>query len=411
MTKSNESEFCSFCSSALSQTLIDLGNQPYANNYLPSKTSKAKLYPLHVKICDNCKLVQHMTLIDSSEIFDDYGYFSSYSKHWLDHCKMYAEDICKKLSLTNDDLVIELASNDGYMLKNFASKGINVLGIDPAKNVAEVAIRDGIDTVVEYFGKDVAEKIVKSSDPDLVIANNVLAHVPDINDFVSGIEVLLRSGGICTIEFPHYFNLINELQFDTIYHEHFSYLSLTSIKNIFEHHKLSVFDVEKISTHGGSLRTHICHKTNNNYERCKIVDQILAEEEEAGIFETQRIEKFQRKVLRIKKDFLDFLKRAKEDGKTISCFGAAAKGNTFLNYVSPDFEDISFVVDDTPYKQNKFLPGSNIAIVDQAELVNSKPDYVVILPWNHKKEIIDRNQYIHEWGGKFVLAIPELKII
>jgi len=401
---------CRFCNSELTYKFIDLVNAPPSNSYI-SKNDLDKLetyYPLVVYVCSSCLLVQLEESKKSSEIFsNDYAYFSSYSSTWLDHCKDYTDMIINRLQLNSSSIVTEIASNDGYLLQYFNNKKINCVGIEPTLSTAEVAIEKGIRTIVDFFGERLAYLLDKS---DLIIGNNVLAHVPDINDFVSGLKIVLKDNGTITLEFPHILNLINYNQFDTIYHEHYSYLSLYSVIKIFEKHKLKIYDVEELETHGGSLRIYATH-FENDIQINKNVFNLLDKENKNNLNSIDGYLHFQKKAFDIKLKFLQFLINAKKENKKICGYGAAAKGNTLLNYCGIKNDLIDFIVDKSPHKQNKYLPGSHIPIVDISFLENEKPDYVIIFPWNLEKEIISDLNFIKNWGGSFVIVIPEIRII
>lgn len=404
---------CRFCKHLLSIEFIDLGNSPLSNSYLTQEglNEPEVYYPLKIFICENCFLVQIDEYIKSNEIFNNkYAYFSSFSTNWLTHAKNYTEMILNRFPINNQSLVIEIASNDGYLLQYFKEKNIPVLGIEPTSNTAEAARNKGIDSIIDYFGVALAkdEKLLKKA--DLLIGNNVLAHVPDINDFVSGLKLVLKPDGIITMEFPHLLQLIEKTQFDTIYHEHFSYISFFTAKSVFNQHKLEIFDVEEISTHGGSLRIYAKHIENNNYRIENSVQSLLQKEEVSGMRNLNYYWDFAVKTEKIKLDFLDFLIEQKKIGKKVAGYGAAAKGNTLLNYCGIKNDLIEFVVDASPAKQNKYLPGSHIPIVNEHKLKIVKPDYIIIFPWNITDEIMHQLDYVREWGGKFVILIPQIII-
>jgi SAM-dependent methyltransferase len=371
-------------------------------------------YPLKIFVCDNCYLVQVDELQKADKIFDEeYTYFSSFSKSWLQHAKNYVDMMIGRFGFNQDSLVLEIASNDGYLLQYFKEHNVPVLGVDPTANTAAEAEKKGIKTIVDFFGSKLATEQLSGTGKkaDLIIGNNVLAHVPDINDFVKGMKIALNDGGIVTMEFPHLVKLVEECQFDTIYHEHFSYLSFYAVKRIFENQGLEMFDVEEIPTHGGSLRIFAKHKEDSSKEISPRVKGLIQKEKAEGINTLAYYEGFQARVEKIKYDSLSFLIEEKRKGKKIIGYGAAAKGNTLINYCGIKGTDmIEFVVDASPYKQNKFLPGSHIPVVAKEEIIKYKPDYVIILPWNLKKEISGQLDYIREWGGKFVIFIPTLTI-
>lgn len=401
---------CRFCKAELSDVFVDLINSPASNSYL-SQTELNEpeiFYPLKTYVCHNCKLVQIDEYKKSDDIFDkDYAYFSSYSTSWLTHAKEYVERITEKLSLTTNSKVTEIASNDGYLLQYFKEKNIPCLGIEPTASTAKVAREKGIEVLEEFFGSKLAKTIEKS---DLILGNNVLAHVPDINDFVKGLKTALKPTGTITMEFPHLLNIIKENQFDTIYHEHFSYLSFYTVKQIFEAQGLKLYDVEKLQTHGGSLRIYSTHSENIQINISKNVQNLLDEEKAFGLFGMEIYKGFQEKTNKVKNDLVAFLLEAKKENKTVVAYGAAAKGNTLLNYAGVKNDLIEFVVDKSPYKQGKFMPASHIPIVSEENISELKPDYILILPWNIKDEVIEQLSYIKEWNGKFVVAVPQLEI-
>lgn len=404
---------CRFCGSMLEHTFCDLGVSPLANSFLSREqlNKMEPFYPLHVYVCGECYLVQLQEFESPESIFEEYAYFSSYSESWLQHCKNYAESAVDKLSLNSGSLVVEVASNDGYLLQYFREKGIQVLGVEPARNVAKVAIESGIETIVGFFGESLGSELAaQGKQADLVIANNVLAHVPDINSFVKGLKQILKPDGVVTLEFPHLLNLIDYTQFDTIYHEHFSYLSLNSSQKIFEHHGLEVFDVDELPTHGGSLRVYLKHSGNLSPAKSASVVKILEKEKKAGLDTLRPYLGFTEKVNALKNDLLKFLISAKEQKKSIVAYGAAAKGNTLLNYAGVKTDYIDCVVDKNPHKQNKYLPGSRIPIASEDVIKEKKPDYILILPWNLREEIVQQLGYVKAWGGEFVTPIPQVKV-
>ncbi len=370
-------------------------------------------YPLKVFTCERCFLVQIDEYKAAKEIFDvDYAYFSSYSSTWLNHCSDYTNMICERFGYNQDSLVVELASNDGYLLQYFKQKGIPVLGVEPSLNTARHALGKGIDCITDYFSSELATKefTAKGRRADLVIANNVLAHVPDIVDFVRGISLILKETGVLTVEFPHLLQLMLHNQFDTIYHEHFSYLSLVAVRAIFESQGLSIFDVQEIATHGGSLRIYAKHKSDISKPVSESVKALVTKEEHFGITDIDKHLAFQEKALKIKYAFLEFLLEGKRKQKKIAAYGAAAKGNTLLNFCGVKSDMINFVADASPHKQNKFLPGSHIPIVSAEKLREYKPDFVIIFPWNIKEEVCQQLAYVRDWGAKFVVAVPQLTI-
>ncbi len=400
---------CRFCKNNLNDVFVDLINSPASNSYLTKEqlNEPEAFYPLKIFVCSICKLVQIDEYKKSDDIFDeDYAYFSSYSSSWLDHAKTYVDSMTKRLSLDKNSKVTEIASNDGYLLQYFKEKNIPCLGVEPTSNTAKAAKEKGIDVVQDFFGSSVAKKIEKS---DLILGKNVLAHVPDINDFVNGLKIALKTDGTITMEFPHLLNLIKENQFDTIYHEHFSYLSFYSVKQIFENQDLKLYDVEKFNTHGGSIRIYATH-IESDIKISENVDNLLKEEKAFGLFDMDIYQGFQEKADKVKNDLLDFLLIAKKKNKKVIAYGAAAKGVTLLNYAGVKNDLVEFVVDKSPHKQNKYLPASHIPIISECNVKDFKPDYVLILPWNLKNEIMEQLSYIKEWEGKFVVAVPDLKI-
>lgn len=405
---------CRHCHTELTLPLVDLGSAPPSNAYLTQATLHApeKYYPLRVLVCTGCWLVQTEDYAGADELFcADYAYFSSFSTTWLKHAEKYVEDMAQRFALNANSHVVEVAANDGYLLQFAKARGIPCLGIEPTTSTAEVARAKGLEIVEEFFGVALAEKLVaQGRQADLTAANNVLAHVPDINDFVSGFATLLKPAGVATFEFPHLLNLIEHNQFDTIYHEHYSYLSLIAVKRIFEHNGLSVFDVEELPTHGGSLRVYAQRKDTGERQQSQAVANLLERESAAGMSSEAFYAGFQAKANKVKNDLLVFLIDAQRSGKLVVGYGAAAKGNTLLNYagVRPDL--LSLVVDRNPAKQDKFLPGCRIPIVAEERLKETRPDYVVILPWNLRAEVMEQLAYIREWGGQFVTAVPYLVV-
>jgi len=406
---------CRFCSSEKLNLFIDLGMSPPSNSFLTvEQLNNPEVYlPLKLWICSDCFLVQIDEYKNAREIFsNDYIYFSSYSSTWLKHSKNYVEMITKRLNLNKDSLAIEIASNDGYLLQYFNEKSIPCLGIEPTANTARVAKEKGINTIVEYFTEAKAKQVaIEFGKADLILGNNVFAHVPDINDFVKGLKELLKDSGTVTLEFPHLLKLIENNQYDTIYHEHFWYFSVYSLQNVFKNHKLTIYDIDELPTHGGSLRLYLKHFENNFLPVSKNVQDVIDSEIKHGINNPDYYQAFVNRVSKNKLDILEFLVRQKKDGKKIAAYGAAAKGNTFLNYCGIKNDLIDFVVDASPNKQNKLLPGSHIPVVSEKVLRLEKPDYVLIFPWNIKDEISAQINYIKDWGGKFVVAIPNLEIL
>ncbi len=406
---------CRHCSTDLKHDFIDLGFAPPSNAYIsPENHNSPELwYPLKVKICHTCWLVQTEDHAGREELFsEDYAYFSSFTKSWLEHAENYVQAVQKRFNLNDSSLVCEVAANDGYLLQYVKAAGVPCFGIEPTVSTANAAREKGIEIVGEFFGNNLAKRLVSDGKRvDLMVANNVLAHVPDINDFVSGFSILLKDDGVVTFEFPHLLNLIEQLQFDTIYHEHYSYLSLTSVKIIFESNGLSIFDVEELPTHGGSLRVYAQKSKIGTNKTLSAVLNILQKEESENINSLKAYEGFQVKAETVKDNLLKFLIAAKEQGKKVAAYGAAAKGNTILNFagIRPDL--LSFIVDRNPNKAGQFMPGSHIPIVDEKYLKKYRPDYILILPWNLKTEIALQLSYIREWKGQCVIAIPEIEII
>ena len=405
---------CRHCDSPLEHTFLDLGFAPPSNAYLSCEdlTKPEKYYPLKIKVCAQCWLVQTEDCAGAEELFSaDYAYFSSFSITWLKHAEKYVTDMAQRFVLNENSYIVEVAANDGYLLQYAKAQGIPCLGIEPTTSTADAARAKGLEIVEDFFGVTLAKQLIEQGkQADLTAANNVLAHVPDINDFVRGFSVLLKPAGVSTFEFPHLLRLVTENQFDTIYHEHYSYLSLTAVKRIFERNGLSVFDVEELPTHGGSLRVYAQRKDTGVRELSKNVAKLLERETAAGINSAAFYMGFQAKANKVKNDLLVFLIEAQRAGKSVAGYGAAAKGNTLLNYagVRPDL--LPYVVDRNPAKQDKFLPGCRIPIVTEAQLKQNRPDYVLILPWNLRTEVVEQLAYIREWGGQFVTSVPALEV-
>jgi len=405
---------CRFCKTHLKHTFVDLGMSPLSNSYLKLEqlNQSEKFYPLHTYVCEKCLLVQLEEFESPDHIFSDYAYFSSYSDTWLNHAKQYTSLMIERFGLNQSSQVVEIASNDGYLLQFFQARNIPVLGIEPAANVAQVAESKGISTLVKFFGIQTAQALVEQDKKaDLLLGNNVLAHVPDVNDFVAGMKIVLKPEGIITMEFPHLLQLIEQNQFDTIYHEHFSYFSLTTVEKIFADHGLTLFDVEELPTHGGSLRIYGKHDRNQNLA---VSDRLLVlkeKEKKAGLDKVETYLQFSDQVMATKRKLLNFLIEVKNAGKTIVGYGAPAKGNTLLNYCGIRTDFLDYTCDRSPYKQGLFLPGTHIPIYAPERIKETKPDYVLILPWNLKDEIKEQLDYIHEWGGKFVVPIPEVEVL
>ncbi|HEX2542302.1 MAG TPA: class I SAM-dependent methyltransferase [Caldimonas sp.] len=405
---------CRHCQSELALPFIDLQTSPPSNSYLSAEQLSApeKWYPLRVQTCTACWLVQTEDYAHADELFaEDYAYFSSFSSTWLEHSKAYVEAMAERFRLGADSHVVEVASNDGYLLQYVQARGIPCLGVEPTKSTAEAARGKGIEVVEKFFGVELAEELVQAGRAaDLTAANNVLAHVPNINDFVAGFAVLLKPRGVATFEFPHLARLVADCQFDTIYHEHFSYLSLTAVRTTFERNGLSVFDVEELPTHGGSLRVFAQRSDSSTHPVAPAVGKLLAREAQLGVTSADYYLGFQARAERIKDDLLEFLIVAKRDGKRVGAYGAAAKGNTLLNFAGVRADLLPWVVDRNPAKQGKFLPGSRIPIVDEGQLWRGRPDYVLVLPWNLKVELTKQLGGIREWGGRFVFAVPSLQV-
>jgi hypothetical protein len=404
---------CRFCGTTLRHTFIDLGMSPLCESYLSVQhlNEMEPFYPLHVLVCENCFLVQLQEYVNVESIFGEYAYFSSYSESWLAHAKMYTEKMTRRFALGPKSQVVELASNDGYLLQYFMQAGIPVLGIEPAANVAASAVKNGVPTLVKFFNRQSAEELAaQGMKADLLLGNNVLAQVPDLNSFVAGMKFLLKPNGVITMEFPHLLRLMEEGQFDTIYHEHFSYFSFLVAEKIFSAHGLTLFDVEELSTHGGSLRIYACHTEDRSKPVTSDVASLREKEEVAGLSRLASYSSFAERVKETKCALLEFLIQARRAGKQVAGYGAPGKGNTLLNYCGIRSELLAYTVDRNPYKQSKFLPGSHIPIFPPEQIRQTKPDYVLILPWNLKEEIMQQIAYIREWGGQFVVPSPRAKV-
>ncbi len=404
---------CRFCGTTLSHTFVDLGMSPLCESYIrPDQLAEMEpFYPLHAYVCGQCFLVQLQEFVTPDEIFTEYAYFSSYSTSWVEHARRYAEMMIARFRLGPTSKVMEIASNDGYLLQHFVARGVPVLGIEPAANVAKVAIEKGVSSIVRFFGRQSAAEIAaEHGRPDLLLGNNVLAHVPDINDFVGGMKFLLAPHGVITMEFPHLARLIADNQFDTIYHEHFSYLSFVTVERIFAHHGITLFDVEELPTHGGSLRIYGRHSENAALAVTGRVRELRQREIDDGFLTLERYRRFDEQVKATKRKLLTFLIDAKQRGKKVVGYGAPGKGNTLLNYCGIRADFLDFTVDANPYKQGKFTPGTRIPILAPEKIGEARPDYVLILPWNLKDEIGAQAAYIREWGGKFVVPIPEVTV-
>ncbi|ANK73414.1 methyltransferase domain-containing protein [Ensifer adhaerens] len=405
---------CRFCSTPLKTVVADLGSTPWSNSFLePTKEAIARerSFPLKAMVCSECLLVQTTENVPADEIFTDgYAYLSSFSTSWLEHARRYAESMTERFALDDNSQVVEIASNDGYLLQYFVAKGIPALGIEPAANAARLAEERQVPTEVAFFGRETATELVKRGiRADLTAANNVLAHVPDIADFVGGFAILLKPDGVATFEFPHLLRLMEGVQFDTIYHEHYSYLSLAAVERIFESSGLKVFDVEELPTHGGSLRVYAQLRSGVR-ETTLELERLRATEALAGLMRMETYTAFDDRIAAVCKDFQNFLANAKAEGKTVAAYGAAAKGNTFLNVCGLSPSEIAFAVDRNDLKQGKLLPGTHIPVHAPTVIEDAKPDYLVILPWNLKTEIVADNEAIRDWGGRFVVAIPKLSV-
>ena len=403
---------CRFCKAKLSTTFFNFGKSPLANSFLSydDLSQKEIFYPLHAFVCDECFLVQLNEIINPEFIFTNYLYFSSYSDIWLKHAEQYVKKMVSKFDIGKNSQVIEIGSNDGYLLQYFIKKNIAVVGIEPAKNIAKIAIKKGIPTKIKFFSKKTAKTLLRSGvSTDLLIGNNVLAQVPNLHDFIEGIKILLKSTGIITLEFPHLLQLIKHNQFDTIYHEHYSYFSLLTLEKVFSSHGLTIFDVEEIPMQGGSLRIFAKHSENDNHPINEKVYALLEKEKQFELNDISTYMNFSRKIKALENSIRDFFITAKKSNKKIVCYGAAAKGNTLLNYCGIGTDLVDYVVDKNPHKQGLFLPGTHIHINSPEKIQETKPDYLVILPWNLKNEIIQQSSYIRDWGGKFVIIIPKVK--
>jgi 2-polyprenyl-3-methyl-5-hydroxy-6-metoxy-1,4-benzoquinol methylase len=404
---------CRFCENPLRYTFARLGMSPLSNSYIPKEKLQQMepFYPLNVYVCEQCFLVQLPEFESPGHIFSDYAYFSSFSETWLEHARDYVEQMTARFGFDSKNQIIEIGSNDGYLLQYFVEKGIPALGIEPAENVARAANDAGIPTLVKFFSQETAEELISQSKrADLIVANNVLAQVPALNDFVAGMKTLLKPQGIITIEFPHLLHLMDENQFDTIYHEHFSYFSFMTAEKILAKSRLKIFDVDELSTHGGSLRIYATHADNLAESMGDQVDELRGKEHAAGLSQLTHYFAFNQKIEQTKRNLLEFLISVKNSGKSIAGYGAPAKGNTLLNYCSIRSDFLDYTVDRSPHKQDRFLPGTHIRIYHPDKIRETKPDYVLILPWNLKDEIMEQMKYIQEWGGKFIVPIPEVRV-
>jgi hypothetical protein len=404
---------CRSCGTTLRHTFVDLGMSPLCQTHIePHQLNHMEpFYPLHVWVCDTCFLVQLEEYVSPGEIFSDYAYFSSYSDSWVAHAKRYVDAVSARFGLDPSKKVMEIASNDGYLLQHFVARNVPVLGIEPAANVAEFAVSKGIPTAVKFFGIKTAREILAEHGPaDLLLGNNVLAHVPDINDFVGGMKVLLRMGGVITMEFPHLFRLMAENQFDTIYHEHFSYLSFYSVRRVFASSGLTLFDVEELPTHGGSLRIFARHEEDSSKPVSARATELYERELRDGVNRIEAYAPFAERVKETKRATLEFLIEAKRAGKTVAGYGAPGKGNTLLNYCGIRQDFLDYTVDRSPHKQGRYTPGTHIPILAPEKIRETRPDYIFILPWNLKDEIASQLNYVREWGAQFVIPIPRVSI-
>jgi hypothetical protein len=405
---------CRFCAAPLSTTFVDLGMSPPCQTHIePDQLNHMeRFYPLHAWVCDRCFLVQLEEYVSPDAIFSDYAYFSSYSDSWVEHARRYCASMTERLRLGQRSLVMEIASNDGYLLQHFLAAGIPCRGIEPAANVAAAAVAKGIPTTVKFFGRNTATEVAREyGQPDLLLGNNVLAHVPDINDFVGGMKILLKQGGVITMEFPHLLQLMDENQFDTIYHEHFSYLSFATVEKIFAHHGLRLFDVDEIPTHGGSLRIYACHADDAARGNTPAVERLRSHEIQRGLQKLATYADFEAKVKETKRKLLRFLIDVRDQGKTVVGYGAPGKGNTLLNYCGIRTDLLDYTVDRSPHKQGRYTPGTHIPILSPDKIRETRPDYVLLLPWNLQREITQNMAFIREWGGRFVLPIPSVRVL
>jgi len=411
---STDTRGCRFCDQPLEHLAVDLGMSPLCQSQIEVEgLNKYEIfYPLRAFVCEHCWLTQVHEHVHGEEIFSHYAYFSSYSDSWLAHAKSYVEMITKRLGLNEKSFVVELASNDGYLLQNFVNNGVPCLGVEPATNVAQVAIEKGIEVCNKFFGVKTAQELVAAGKrADLMIANNVLAHVPDLNDFTAGIKILLAPSGTLTVEFPHAQNMIELNQFDTIYQEHYCYFLLSTLEKVFEHHGMTIFDLDVIPTHGGSLRIYVRHTDDITRPVADIVHEVRQREIDGGMMELETYGRFAKRVEQTKWNLLEFLIHARREGKQVVGYGAPGKGNTMLNYCGIREDMLDYTVDRNPFKQGSFLVGSRIPVHPVEMIAQTKPDYVLILPWNLKTELVEQLDYIRQWGGKLVVAIPELEVI
>ena len=410
---STTATLCRHCGTSLRHTFVNLGMSPLCESFLPAAAldQMEPFYPLHVLVCEKCFLVQLREYVKPEDIFNEYAYFSSYATSWLDHARRYTDAMIDRFGLTSSNRVVEVASNDGYLLQYFVKRGIPALGIEPAANVAEAARARGVETLVKFFGQRTAEELVTSGvQADLLLGNNVLAQVPDVNDFVAGMKTLLRAGGVITMEFPHLSRLVEGNQFDTIYHEHFSYFSFLTTEQIFRAQGLTLFDVEELPTHGGSLRIYGCHQDDASHPTTNRVLEMRAREQAEGITSLEFYSAFSQHVQATKRRLLQFLITAKEEGRSVVGYGAPGKGNTLLNYCGIRTDFLEYTVDRNPYKHGRFTPGTHIPIYSPEKIHETRPDYLLILPWNVKDEIMQQMSFVREWGCRFVVPIPEVTV-
>ena len=408
------SPLCRFCGTPLKNTFVDLGMSPLCQTHIEQDqlSHMEPFYPLHAYVCTSCFLVQLEEFVAPGDIFTEYAYFSSFSDSWVEHAYNYTNMAIERFSLTDKSKVVEIASNDGYLLQHFVRLGIPVLGIEPAANVAQAAVKKGIPTVVKFLGEKTAKEIVaEHGKADLLLGNNVLAHTPYLNDFVTGMKIMLKPSGVITMEFPHLYRLMEQNQFDTIYHEHFSYFSFTTVEKVFAAHGIMLFDVEELKTHGGSLRIYGCHTDDDTKTISDRVHILRSREISEGFTDIDTYKNFEENVKETKRRLLAFLIEAKQENKVIVGYGAPGKGNTLLNYCGIRRDFLDYTVDRNPYKQNKYTPGTHIPIYDPEKIKETKPDYILILPWNLSKEIINQMDYIREWGGKFIVPIPKVHVL
>jgi SAM-dependent methyltransferase len=405
---------CRFCGNRLTENFADLGMSPLSNSFIAPENAQRMepFYPLHAFVCDKCYLVQLDEFESPEHIFEDYLYFSSFSEGWLRHAAAYADHMIARYALNTDSQIVEIASNDGYLLQYFVKRGVRALGVEPAANVADVAIAKGIPTEVAFFGAGTANRLKAAGvAPDVIAANNVMAHVPDLNDFVRGFKILLKPDGVLTVEFPHLLQLIAQNQYDTIYHEHFSYFSLLVVERIMTHHGLRLFDVQELPTHGGSLRVFACHSESARHSTLPSVAAIIGREREAGLESLDVYRRFGKQVVASKCDILEFCLRVRREGKRLAAYGAPAKGTTLLNYCGIGPELIEFTVDRSPHKQGRLVPGVRIPIHAPERILLTRPDYVLILPWNLKEEVMEQMAAVREWAGRFAVPIPQVELL